>query len=153
MFELAKVARRLARYELLSSKLSHEKVIDCVNGIRFDTYGASVEGFSSGLRRIVEHISQMESRALEFLSLEQCRVRANAYRQMGFPPCYTIHKDLECHCCCFLKDCFRCIKSTEIVEDVEPMNESKSNRQQKCLTLRANDNERVTMEKRNTQND
>ncbi len=43
-------------------------------------------------------------------------MRAQAYRQMGIPPCYTIHNNLECHCCCFELKCTRCIKSTYEVE-------------------------------------
>jgi hypothetical protein len=57
MFVLAKVASRLSKYRLLLRNLDHEEVIDCVNGIRYDSNNASIQGYASGLQRLVELIS------------------------------------------------------------------------------------------------
>ena len=68
MIVLAKTANRLVKYRPLLSNLNHDEVIDCVNGIRYDTYNASIKGFASGLRRLLELISLVESRGLELFS-------------------------------------------------------------------------------------
>ena len=100
IWALSEVARRLTSYRLLLTNPMHDEVTDCVNGIRFDTHSASTSGFASGLKRIVDLMDLLRSSGLEFMSHAQCQVRARAYKQMGIPPCFTIHNSIECHCCC-----------------------------------------------------
>jgi len=68
MFVLANVASRIEKYRLLLRNLDHDEVIDCVNGIQYDTSQASIKGFASGLRRLIELISLIESRVQELMT-------------------------------------------------------------------------------------
>ena len=108
LWELYKVARRLIKGKLLLCEDGSKVKRDYFNGILLDTEDKSMKGLESGLRRLTKLVDTVESRWSEFLSLSQRRVRALAYRQMGIPPCFTIHNDLDCHCCCFDLKCLQC---------------------------------------------
>ena len=68
--ELVATVRRLRTYSVVLSNSNHDEVVDCVNGIRFETGIPSMSGFTRGLKRLFDLIDQIEQRWPEFLSLE-----------------------------------------------------------------------------------